>query len=362
MEDKWKQKFNEKFSGFQREIPVPPFESLPQKRHRGAVVRFAAASAAAAAAVLALLFLARPSSPETPLLAYSIQEKEPQISIKAGHPEAIKVLQRKVNVTTSRIASAEIQEDSQETPETALQPEKLAEEESVEDMTSMAGQSQTQPKRILEEQPKQMEGRRRLSIGLVGDPLLANRFIESRGRRGSAGVELCDSIYTFLPPVSAGLSLRFDLSDRWAIESGLKYSCQQVNWAYRVDGIPASEGYYRQHFLGVPVLVNYHFLEHGRIRLYGSAGTEAAIRLSAEEKLITRDHVMLNLTRHEEGHPFLFSLSASAGLDYRLFSGLSIYIEPGVSMFLNETEDFPGYQWRNRAVFNFGAGVRYHFR
>ena len=358
MEDKWKQKFNEKFSDFELEIPVPPFENLPLKRRSSTAVWLAAISATAAAAVLALVFLAKPSSYESYSLTYSIAEPEPKVRLSIDHPRTMPSCpQRDAYRPHEDISLAgDNEEDAEETTASS----NLATETHCAAGQSLGETSIISSMEYLADNEKEEYGR--LSISLIGNPYrMATVAEELRGQRGGADVTQRDSLFSFCPPVNMGLSFRLGLTDKWSVESGLEYSFHQVKWQYRVNSIPSSEGYYFQHFLGVPISVSYSFLERGRVSLHGAVGGKASIRLSAKEEIFPEGFNKVMLIRHNESHPFLFSISAAADLDYRIFSNVSIYARPDISLFLNEIPDLPDYQWRHRAVFDFGIGLRLHF-
>ncbi|MDR0658523.1 MAG: PorT family protein [Mediterranea sp.] len=102
-------------------------------------------------------------------------------------------------------------------------------------------------------------------------------------------------------PVSAGLSVRKELTDRWGVESGWVYTHLKSDQSL--------------HYVGIPVKTDLSFYKNKRVNLYASAG-------GMVEKCVGGN---------VKPAPLQFSLNAALGVQYKLTDRLSLYTEPGLS-------------------------------
>ena len=112
--------------------------------------------------------------------------------------------------------------------------------------------------------------------------------------------------YVFSAPVSAAISLSYDLTDRIALESGLCYTSVSSRLA-----MPSRPDTYSHRFIGIPLALRYSFVDGQRVSLYLKAGAMA-------EKCMDDSSV-------------LFSASGAAGINYKLNDWLGIFAEPYLS-------------------------------
>ena len=112
--------------------------------------------------------------------------------------------------------------------------------------------------------------------------------------------------YVFSAPVSAAISLSYDLTDRLALESGLCYTSVSSRLA-----MPSRPDTYSHRFIGIPLALRYSFVDGQRVSLYLKAGAMA-------EKCMDDSSV-------------LFSASGAAGVNYKLNDWLGIFAEPYLS-------------------------------
>ncbi|MCQ2138365.1 MAG: outer membrane beta-barrel protein [Bacteroidales bacterium] len=112
--------------------------------------------------------------------------------------------------------------------------------------------------------------------------------------------------YVFSAPVSAAISLSYDLTDRLALESGFCYTSFSSRLA-----MPSRPDTYSHRFIGIPLALRYSFVDGQRVSLYLKAGAMA-------EKCMDDSSV-------------LFSASGAAGINYKLNDWLGIFAEPYLS-------------------------------
>ena len=120
--------------------------------------------------------------------------------------------------------------------------------------------------------------------------------------------------YVFSAPVSAAIALSYDLTDRFALESGLCYTSFQSRLA-----MLSRPDTYSHRFIGIPLALRYDFVDGQRVSLYLKLGSMA-------EKCISEDSAA-----EAEENSIIFSASAAAGINYKLNDWLGIFAEPYLS-------------------------------
>ena len=141
-------------------------------------------------------------------------------------------------------------------------------------------------------------------------------------------------------PLSAGLALRWDLSPRLSLESGLTYS-----YLHSYESLFGDQ---RLHFAGIPLRLNTRLFSAGPFEV-GAGGYGMA------EKCLSARQGKLSVK--ERG----IQWSAGAFLDagYKLGSSVSLYLQPSVSYYFTKTELLT-YRTENPLGFSLQAGLRFH--
>ena len=355
MEDRWRNKFKDKMSDYQPDIVIPPYAG-----HRAFSKFPILLWLAGAAAVTVVLFLSiyKQDTPTKFVIEHSIEEEVAAIPRALNHitPESLLL---KLNSRPSipdnddvlnSISMEEVIEDIEEGQNQVdlqdvhlHQHETLPEDDSITEKTERIIFSVKQPNR-------------RSSLKINGTPFLGIFEKEIRELRGVAGIETTkmDTLFSYMPPIKAGLSLSYYLSDHWTIESGLNYSFQLSNWKIKDSGVISGSKTYQAHYLGIPFKVGYHYFESHRWEFYAASGGEFAIRLSVNEKSEYYGHFS---ERTLTSHPFRIALSAVAGINYQLTPNLSLYAEPGIGWYMQRNKDIPS---SSHPVFEMNVGLRFH--
>lgn len=137
-------------------------------------------------------------------------------------------------------------------------------------------------------------------------------------------------------PLSAGLSVKKQISDRLSLESGLLYT-------FLSSELTAGEGdFYKQeqrlHYLGIPLKVNYTIWKKDRLSLYASAGAMA--EMCVDGSLNTEYYLNNNRQRKSTADldvdKVQFSALASLGVQYDIAKPVSIYAEPGIAYYFDD--------------------------
>ena len=128
-------------------------------------------------------------------------------------------------------------------------------------------------------------------------------------------------------PFAIGMQLRYPLSERLSLTSGLVYTRLKSEFTQVMKGSKVEQEQ-RLHYVGVPLGLQYSLLQFGHLNIYASAGgqldwnVKARMRVMGREADIDRDRCQ-------------WSLSGSIGLSYAITPILGLYVEPGIHHYLD---------------------------
>lgn len=145
-------------------------------------------------------------------------------------------------------------------------------------------------------------------------------------------------------PISVGLSVRKKLAYGFSVETGLTYTLLSSDvWLANADESIDQ----KLHYLGIPLRVNWNFLDSRLVTLYVSGGgmVEKCVygKLGSESETVK---------------PLQFSVSGMVGAQYNATRKIGLYIEPGVSYFFDDGSDTQTIRKENPFNFNIQAGIR----
>ena len=132
-----------------------------------------------------------------------------------------------------------------------------------------------------------------------------------------------DNTYRHHQPLSFGFSVARDFSHGLSLESGVIYTLVRSDVQTRYSSEDVSQ---KLHFIGIPLRVNWRFLERGRFSLYVGAGGMAEKCVSAKFGSTAVNEPSLQ-----------WSALAAVGAQYRLGDFVGLYFEPEGSYYFTET-------------------------
>lgn len=140
-------------------------------------------------------------------------------------------------------------------------------------------------------------------------------------------------------PLSLGLTVRKELSDRWGIESGLVYT-QLNSEANATNGSSTQDQ--KLHYVGIPIKTDLSLYKNKRVNLYAAAG-------GMVEKCVSGD---------VKPNELQLSLTAAVGVQYKLSDRLSLYAEPGLSYHFDDGSPVSTIRKEKPLNMNMLCGVR----
>lgn len=158
-------------------------------------------------------------------------------------------------------------------------------------------------------------------------------------------------------PLSFGVSVRKNLSDRIGIETGLMYTYLSSRFNSASPGDEAIEAKQELHYLGIPLNAVVYLWDNSNWSVYMSAGVMG-------EKGLKRNYTYTKRNTNgaiKEGIDGLqWSLNASVGISYRLYQDWGIYVEPRYSYFFDNNQPV-SIRTDKQSIFGFNAGLRFEF-
>lgn len=128
-------------------------------------------------------------------------------------------------------------------------------------------------------------------------------------------------------PVSYGASFRYNVTEKWGLESGLSYTL--LSSTFSNDGSHSS---YDQNlgYIELPVRVSYMLVNRRWYAVYAAAGGAAAKCVSARIKGDNNEDYNI------DEKPWQFSVSTAAGVQLNVLEHIGIYLEPGVGYYFKD--------------------------
>lgn len=164
-------------------------------------------------------------------------------------------------------------------------------------------------------------------------------------------------------PVILGMRGNWQFSKRLSLESGLGYTLLPAS--IETEGGTLRTDYrYNDHFISVPILLNYQFVNGKRFGLYSSQGFQFEKGIASNTVTTTyfNEVKQSEVVRKRAAQGIQGALTLGLGVDYKFMRQFSLYAEPTVTSWLMNFN--VGQNMRNQQLLwpNFNVGVRFHMR
>lgn len=147
-------------------------------------------------------------------------------------------------------------------------------------------------------------------------------------------------VYHF-QPIRLGLSLRYRLTERWNVESGLTYTRLSSDITTIIlDETTVTEQ--RLNYIGLPLNISYNLWKNRYFGLYMTAGGTIEKQLDAS--------------------PWQFSINGSVGVEYKLTNNFSLYAEPGLGYYFKDGSSTLTIYKDRPLNFNLSFGLRLNLK
>lgn len=163
-------------------------------------------------------------------------------------------------------------------------------------------------------------------------------------------------------PIRVGLSLRYAISPRWSLLTGVNYSYLQSDFS-SYNNRTSTDRKQKLHYIGIPVNLSYTLWQKKKFNLYLIAGAQAEKLVKGQTETTTTQHNQSTTSNTENVHENkpVFSTNTSLGVEYQLGKFIGLFAEPGVSYYFKNGSGIESSYTEKPFNFNFNLGVRVNF-
>jgi hypothetical protein len=163
-------------------------------------------------------------------------------------------------------------------------------------------------------------------------------------------------------PIRVGLSLRYAISPRWSLLTGINYSYLQSDFS-SYNNRTSTDRKQKLHYIGIPVNLSYTLWQKKKFNLYLIAGAQAEKLIKGQTETTTTQHNQSTTSNTENVHENkpVFSTNTSLGVEYQLGKFIGLFAEPGVNYYFKNGSGIESSYTEKPFNFNFNLGVRVNF-
>lgn len=169
------------------------------------------------------------------------------------------------------------------------------------------------------------------TVGSEGDLIYKASPMHSSsqtGNRAASAVEPVSGTPKFFSPLSLGLQVELPLSGPISVATGLTYSYLVSQYDILVDKVRYEGAYNQLHYVGIPLSLNWHFVETPSFGFYASAG-------GAVEKCVAQRYVYASSTLSEKVAGLQWSARVGLGAEYWVAPRVGLYFDPSLVYFFD---------------------------
>ena len=161
-------------------------------------------------------------------------------------------------------------------------------------------------------------------------------------------------------PVTIGASVKWNINDKWALESGLNYT--YLYSELRSGANSYVEDKQKLHYVGIPLKVQRSIWNNSIFLLYASAGgmMEKCVSGSVETVYVDGNTKKNYESEDLSVKPLQFSVLASLGVQANFNKYFSLYLEPGMIYYFDDNTDILTIRKDKPFNFNLQLGLRFN--
>lgn len=162
-------------------------------------------------------------------------------------------------------------------------------------------------------------------------------------------------------PVTASMTITKKLWKGLSVETGIQYSMLKSDLL--TEGKSRYNAEQRLQYLGIPLKLNYNFLQIRRFSAYASAGAcfEKCISGNVNYKYMPDNEKGSNYSEKIAIKQLQYSVLASAGIKYNITDFMGIYFEPGIAYFFDDGSTYETYRKAHPLMLSLRLGVSFDF-
>jgi len=155
-------------------------------------------------------------------------------------------------------------------------------------------------------------------------------------------------------PLRFGLLLRYQLSKRWALESGLTYTRLSADITRVANGTAVATIDQSLNYIGIPLSASYLIYKSRHLGFYASGGLLV-------EKMVYGSRTEAGSRQRVSIGPLQLSVNAGLGAEWRFIPALSLFVEPGLGYYFDNHSTIPTFYQEHPLSFNLNLGLRFSF-
>jgi len=159
-------------------------------------------------------------------------------------------------------------------------------------------------------------------------------------------------------PIRYGLSMRYCLNSRWAVETGITYSLLTSDIAYTTNGYTTPiETKQRLNYIGIPLKAEYLLWGSRHFDVYVSGGTTI-------EKMVkgSQENTRTGMKENVSIRSLQLSINSGIGAEYKFSNLFSIFAEPGLSYYFDNGSSISTFYQDKPLNFNLNIGLRFQIK
>lgn len=160
-------------------------------------------------------------------------------------------------------------------------------------------------------------------------------------------------------PVNVGFSLGWEFAPGFSLSAGVDYTCLVSDLS---SGTDATRYETRQtlHYLGIPVTLEWSFVQRSRLRAYLYAGGQArkAVYGTSSTRYVIDSAPWEPVIEKIGETPLQWSAGAGAGVEYMLGDKVGLYAEPGLNYYFDNGSPVENVFKSRPLNFNLTLGLR----
>lgn len=163
-------------------------------------------------------------------------------------------------------------------------------------------------------------------------------------------------------PVKVGVSVRYHITPKLSVQTGVDYSYLSSDFDFSDGDNDISAAHQALHYIGVPLKAAYSVVQKKKVNLYVVAGGE--VEKLVKGKCTTTylyDKKQPDLTEKVSENRPQFSASAAAGVEYNFTDNAGVYVEPGISYYIDNGSDVDNIYKKRPVNFSLSLGLRINF-
>ncbi len=171
-------------------------------------------------------------------------------------------------------------------------------------------------------------------------------------------IEVTEKTRHYMPLVF-GLSVNKTISNRWGVETGLRYSLLRSDFLSE-SKLSRTETFQRIHYLGIPLKLNYRVLEYNNLTVYIQGGGVLDIPIGGKQhvrEFIPGGGIPAECNVNINA-PLQWSIESGLGVQYRFTPSFSFYMEPSFRYYFNPGTEIRTIRQDKPSEFTLPFGIR----